>query len=93
MHGFDEGRIRAELKGFIAKNFLFGADASRLTDSGSLLEGGFIDSTGVLELIAHLEASYGIKVDDEEMVPENLDSILNIAAFVGRKFEARPARP
>jgi acyl carrier protein len=75
-----EGRIRQ----FITSNF-YVADASALTADTSLLDSGIVDSTGVLEIIAFLEGEMGIHVKDEEMVPENLDSISRIAHFVAKK--------
>jgi acyl carrier protein len=73
-----------EIRQFIADRFLFGDD-KKLGDDDSLLEAGIIDSTGILELINHLEERYGIKVNDDELVPENLDTIASIAAFLGKK--------
>lgn len=70
---------------FIIENFLFGDDSNLATDA-SLLENGVIDSTGVLELIAFLEETYGITIEDDEMVPENLDSIENINNFLKKKL-------
>ncbi len=78
-------RFRPAVREFIAENFLFRADAD-ISDSQSLLEGGVIDSTGVLELIAFLESTYGISIADEEIVPENLDSIDNMATYLARKL-------
>jgi acyl carrier protein len=78
-------RFRSAVREFIAENFLFRADAD-ISDGQSLLEGGVIDSTGVLELIAFLEASYGISIADEEIVPENLDSIDNMSSYLARKL-------
>jgi acyl carrier protein len=49
------------------------------------MERGVVDSTGVLELIQHIESAYGVKVEDEELVPDNLDSVTNLARFVLRK--------
>lgn len=89
---FPPERIRADLRGFIVKNFLFGGGAETLDDAGSLLEARIIDSTGVLELVAHVESEYAIKIEDDEMVPENLDSIASLVAFVGRKLGARASR-
>ena len=74
----------SEIRRFIADRFLFGDD-TKLGDEDSLLEAGIIDSTGILELINHLEARYGIKVNDDELVPENLDTIAGIAAFLAKK--------
>lgn len=75
---------KTQIKEFIVDNFLFGNDDG-LSDNTSFLEEGIIDSTGVLELITHLEEEYSIQVNDEELVPENLDSINNIIAFLHRK--------
>jgi acyl carrier protein len=75
---------KAEIRDFIADRFLFGDD-KKLGDDDSLLEAGIIDSTGILELINHLEERYGIKVNDDELMPENLDSITSICAYLGRK--------
>ena len=60
-------------------------DASALTDDASLLDRGLIDSTGVLEVIEYLETTFGITVTDDEMLPENLDSVDRIVAFVEKK--------
>jgi acyl carrier protein len=78
---------RKELRQFIVENFLFGQDQN-LADGTSFLENGIIDSTGVLELVAHLEAIYGIKVKDDELVPDNLDSIDAVVAFLERKLNS-----
>lgn len=80
--------MRTALRQFIVDNFLFGQDATGLHEDTSLLEQGIIDSTGVLELVAHLENTYGLSVADEDLVPENFDSIDNLAAYIGRKAPA-----
>ena len=89
---FEEVRVHTELKRFIRQNFLFGNAATVILDDMSLLEAGIMDSTGVLELVAHLEENYGIKVLDDEMVPENLDSIALVTAYLQRKLSASSAR-
>jgi acyl carrier protein len=76
--------IKQQIRDFITTNF-YVADPSTLEDDASLLDRGIIDSTGVLEVIGFVEDNFGIKVEDNEMLPENLDSIDNIAAFVARK--------
>ncbi|MCJ8520462.1 acyl carrier protein [Pseudorhizobium tarimense] len=78
-------RFRQSIREFVAENFLFRADAD-ISDNQSLLESGVIDSTGVLELIAFLEATYGISIADEEIVPDNLDSIDNMSSYLARKL-------
>ncbi len=75
------------IKTFIVENFLFGNDDG-LDNDTSFLDEGIIDSTGVLELVTYLEETFGISVDDEELVPENLDSITNIANYLDRKIAA-----
>ncbi|CDN46289.1 acyl carrier protein [Neorhizobium galegae] len=79
--------IENSVREFIAENFLFRADA-QVSNNQSLLESGVIDSTGVLELIAFLEQTYGITVADEEIVPENLDSIDNMTSYLTTKLAA-----
>ena len=76
--------VRKDLRHFIVENFLFGRDGS-FSDEDSLLDKGLIDSTGVLELIAFLKEKYAIVVEEPEMVPDNLDSILSLSAFIQRK--------
>jgi acyl carrier protein len=77
-----------EIRKFIADNFLFGRDAGALKDGDSFLEGGIIDSTGVLELVGFIEQHFGVKISDVELLPDNLDSIDRVAKFVQRKLEA-----
>ena len=77
--------IKTALRRYIEDNFIMGTGTRRLEDGDSFLEHHVLDSTGFLELISHLEENYGIKVLDDEMVPENLDSLRNVAEFVARK--------
>ena len=72
------------IRNYIIDNFLFGEDDS-LKEDTSFLENGIVDSTGIMELVAFVEESYHIRVEDEELVPENFDSIQNIADFLERK--------
>ena len=76
-----------QLKEFIVENFLFG-NAGGLNDDTSFLEQGIIDSTGVLELVSYLEEQFGISVEDEELIPENLDSLDNLAVYLEKKLGA-----
>ena len=77
--------IKAAVRRYIEDNFIMGAGGMALADSDSFLEHHVLDSTGFLELITHLEETYDIKVLDDEMVPENLDCLDSVAAFVARK--------
>ena len=72
------------IRNFIIENFLFG-DAGGLEDGTSFLDSAIIDSTGILELIAFLEESFDIQIDDSEMLPENFDSLNNISAYLSKK--------
>jgi acyl carrier protein len=74
--------IEALIRHFIMENFLFSADGEHLSDEASFLEEGIVDSTGVLELVAFVEETFGITVADEEIVPENFDSVARLARFV-----------
>jgi acyl carrier protein len=80
--------VRQQIRSYIMENYLFTTDDSELQDADSLMLRGIIDSTGALEVILFLEEAYGIKVEEEEMVPENLDSVDQIVEFVGRKRSA-----
>jgi len=73
------------IREFIVDNFLFG-DGSQLHDDSSFLQESIIDSTGILEVISFLEKQFPIKINDDEILPENLDSLNNISAFLKRKF-------
>jgi acyl carrier protein len=77
--------VQSKIREFIIENFLFG-NANGLKDDTSFLEEGIIDSTGVLELVTFLEENFEIQVDDEELIPENLDSISNVTAYLERKM-------
>jgi len=77
---------------FVIDNYLFG-EADKLKDDDSFMETGMIDSTGILELVRFLESTYAIKVADEELIPDNLDSINKIVAFIQSKKSFRPATP
>ena len=72
------------LRDFVIDNFLFGTE-EQFSNDESFLEMGIIDSTGVLELIAHIETTYGLKIEDSELIPENLDSIDRLVDFIQRK--------
>lgn len=83
--------ISGALRRFIGENFMFQEDLQSLSDDASFLQNGIIDSTGVLELVCFLENTFGIEVADEEMLPENLDSIRAVSAYVTRKTRPQQA--
>lgn len=80
-----------QVRGFIETNFMFREGVDRLSETESLLETGLIDSTGILELVAFLEEHFGIRVEDEDLIPENFDSIAAIAAYLDRTLASQPA--
>jgi len=80
-------KIRQTIKNFILENILFEDDENALDYDDSFLEKGVIDSTGVLELVNFVEEEFNVSVDDEEMIPENLDSVTKLAKFVNKKKE------
>ena len=73
------------IRQYILSNLLFTDDESALQDSESFLDGGIIDSTGVMEIILFIEDTFGFKVNDDEMLPANLDSIDSLVAFIKSK--------
>lgn len=81
-------QLSRAIEEFVVESLLFG-QADMLTPGASLLEQRIVDSTGILEIVAFIEESFGVKVEDEELVPDNFDTIFRIAAFVTRKKQAR----
>ena len=83
-----------ELRTFIVDSFLFGDSSGRFAfaDDDSFQQRGIVDSTGILELVCHLQERYGISIDAAEIVPDNLDSVTKVARFVERKTAERVAR-
>ena len=76
--------MKKQIRSFVVENFLFGNDEGLKNDT-SFLDDGVIDSTGILELVNFLEEEFSISVDDEELIPENLDSIDNVVSYLERK--------
>ena len=79
--------IKEDVRAYIADNFIMGTNGTKFTDSDSFLDLHIIDSTGFLELVAYIEEKYSIRVEDEEMIPENLDSLNSIEAYVEKKLQ------
>ncbi|MBC8025544.1 MAG: acyl carrier protein [Steroidobacteraceae bacterium] len=80
--------LNDQIRNFILENYLFTNDVSALGLEDSLLGRGIVDSTGMLEIIFFIEEQLGVKVKDEEMIPDNLDSVSKIAGFVANKRKA-----
>lgn len=81
-----QATIEQELRSFILQNFLFGQD-NILGNDDSFLETGIIDSTGLLELVSYLEQRYNITIAADELVPDNLDSVVRLVKFISGKLK------
>ena len=77
--------VAQQVREFIVENFLYGQERA-FKDDDSFLGEGIVDSTGVLQLVSHLEETYGITVEDEDLTPENMDSINSVVAYLSRKM-------
>lgn len=80
--------LQERIRRYLLENYLFTEDTSALGCDESLIGRGIVDSTGILEVVLFIEEELGVKVRDEEMIPENLDSVNRIAAFVASKRQA-----
>ena len=77
--------IKEQLKDYIARNLLFSDNGFKYDDDDSFLEEGIVDSIGVLELVAFVDESFGVEVEDHEVTPDNFDSVNKLTAYVQRK--------
>ena len=77
--------IKESIKNYIIDNFLFGDTDTVINDEDSFMETGILDSTGILELIMFLESAFDIKLEDDEILPENLDSLNLLETFIQKK--------
>jgi acyl carrier protein len=79
---------KAQLRTFIEETFILGSSGPAFGDADSFMERRVIDSTGFLELVMYLEETWGVTVDDDEMIPENLDSLDHLQDYLTRKLGA-----
>ncbi|MCP4607477.1 MAG: acyl carrier protein [Planctomycetes bacterium] len=77
--------IKMEIRKFISNNFVLPDGLDGLKDNDSFLENGIIDSTGVVELVTFVEETFDIIVEDEELIPDNLDSVSSLVVFITEK--------
>jgi acyl carrier protein len=77
--------IEEQIKHYVADNFLFTDNGYPLSDDASFLEEGIVDSTGVLELVMFVEETFDVTVEDDELLPENFDSVSQLATYIRRK--------
>ena len=80
--------VEAQVRSHILQDFMFTDDESKLQNTDSFLEEGIVDSTGVLELVMFVEEQFGVQVDDEDILPENFDSVERLARYVRQKTGA-----
>ncbi len=78
--------LQRQVKDFVLRNFLFTDDDKALANGDSLIRGGIVDSTGILELVGHLEQAFAIRIPPEDMTPANFDSIDTIGAYLARRL-------
>ena len=86
MKKIEEIDLIGEVKNYICEAMLMGTADQSIEADESLLQRGVLDSTGVLELVEFLQDRFGISVDDDEITPENMDSLNSIAAYLRRKL-------
>jgi len=77
--------VEAQIRHYILENFLFTSDETKLKNTDSFLEEGIVDSTGILELLMFVEETFNVKVEDEEVLPDNFDSVDQLARYIRRK--------
>lgn len=81
----DTSETQEQVRNFVVENLLLGEEEESFSNSQSFLDSGLIDSTGILEIISFLEDEYDITIQDDEMIPENLDSVERIVAFLQKR--------
>jgi acyl carrier protein len=72
----------AQIRTYIAQNILFSGNSYPYDDDASFLDEGIVDSMNVLELVTFVEDTFGVSVDDQDIVPDNFDSVSRLAAYV-----------
>lgn len=80
--------VNEKIRSFILENVLAGSRGATLNDNDSFLEKGIIDSTGILELVSFIEDEFKIQVRDEELVPDNFDSVSKLAGYITTKISS-----
>lgn len=81
--------IENNIKTYIAKNLIFSGDEFKYSDDASFLEEGIVNSLGVMELVAYVEEHFGVNVDDQDITPDNFDSVSKLSAYVQRKLNGK----
>jgi acyl carrier protein len=79
--------VEETIKNFVTSSFILEDNPAPLDNDRSFLDSGIIDSTGILELVSFIEEQYGLKIEDEDLIPDNLDSVNKVVKFINRKLE------
>jgi len=82
-----QNNVKGILKQFITDNYLVSSGIDGIEDNDSFMQMGLIDSTGILELLEFVEDTFEIRVEDEEVIPDNLDSLERLTFFVASKMK------
>lgn len=77
--------VQSTIRAFILNNFVLPDGSTELNDNDSLSKRGIIDSTGVLETVMFIEETFGISVEDDDIIPDNMDSVNKVTAYILRK--------
>lgn len=80
-----DSEVQKSITEFVKSNFLMSSNMVKFSNDDSFMEKGIIDSTGVLEMVAFIQQTFGININDDDLIPENLDSVNNITAFIRKK--------
>ena len=86
MNKVDRSDVKTILRDYVTESFLPSSGLDTFSDDDSFMEKGIIDSTGVLELLEFLEERFDIQVEDEEVIPDNLDSLIKLDAYISKKL-------
>lgn len=79
-----QDELRTSIHRYIVENFLFGTE--EVSDDASLMDEGILDSTGVLEMVLFVEEELGVAIGDDEVLPENFDTINSLTGFVAARM-------
>jgi len=82
--------VEQTIRKYIAENMLFSGNGYPYADSASFLEEGIVDSMGIMELVMFVEENFQVTVEDEDLVPDNFDSVSRLASYIRAKSSATP---
>ena len=77
--------IKTQIRDHIATNILYSDNGFDYSDDASFLEEGIVDSVGIMELVLFIEEKFGLTVDDEDLTPDNFDSVDRLAEYIKKR--------